>query len=70
MRAEIADPDEMPHALASHLALHCLLMSHVWNTQGAGDICSGCKQWKKYSYRVVTCKRQSLQYEKTNTSPV
>ena len=24
------DADEMPHFVASHLGLHCLVMSHLW----------------------------------------
>ena len=27
--ANSADPDEMPHFVASHLGLHCLLVSHL-----------------------------------------
>ena len=31
--ANSEDPDETPHYVASHLRLHCLTMSHLWDAR-------------------------------------
>ena len=32
-QANSVDPDETPHYAASHVGLHCLLISHLWNVR-------------------------------------
>ena len=38
--ANNADPDEIPHFVASHQGLHCFLIAHVWDSR---------HQWIKFA---------------------